>query len=627
MSAEFDRLAQALADRYRLERELGAGGMATVYLAHDLRHQRQVALKVLKPELAAVIGGERFLHEIRTTANLQHPHILPLFDSGTVEGTVFYVMPYVEGESLRDRLAREKQLPIPDAVRIAREVAAALDYAHRHGVIHRDIKPENILLPDGQALVADFGIALAASSAGGSRMTESGMSLGTPRYMSPEQAMGEHDITPRSDVYALGCVLYEMLTGDPPFTGSTAQAIIAQIITEDPRTPSVRRPTTPPEVEEAVLTALARLPADRFPSAAAFSTALADGAVSTGARRAATLRPSARPPVLFGLAFLAVSALAAIGWLRPAGRAGDQRVTAAVLPLELRTPTNVPLNESGPPVSLGPDGGFLIYVGADPDSGAATALWRRPLDRLEATPIPGTRGALAPEVHPDGTSMSFSRRRADGRTNERMELPIEGGLPTPAPPVRRLRDGRRLLRADSAFRLVDAQAEIPPNDRFWERDHRALHNLDVSPDGLWLAQTQKFGGVDSVVLRTLEPRTTHRLAAGVSPRFLAEDVLVFRAPDGTLQVGRLRPDRSGFVSAPLPLVSNVSLAGSGEAIFDVAADGTLVYAPGAAAGQGRLVWVDAAGHETPFPGAEPQVYGGVTLSPDGRLAAVTVGAL
>ena len=214
------RLQSALADRYRLDREVGAGGMATVYLAEDVRHDRRVALKVLRPELAAVIGAERFLAEIKLTANLQHPHILPLFDSGEADGYLFYVMPFIKGETLRDRLNREKQLPVADAVRITTEVASALDYAHRHGVIHRDIKPENILLHDGQALVADFGIALAASKAGGSRMTETGMSLGTPHYMSPEQAMGEREITARSDVYALGAVLYEMLTGDPPFTGA-----------------------------------------------------------------------------------------------------------------------------------------------------------------------------------------------------------------------------------------------------------------------------------------------------------------------------------------------------------------------------------------------------------------------
>ncbi len=289
-----DRLTASLADRYRLERELGAGGMATVYLAEDLKHGRQVAIKVLRPELAAIIGPERFVREIRTIAALQHPHILGLIDSGEVDGTAYYVMPFVEGESLRDRLDRDKQLPVPEAVRLATEVAGALDYAHRHGVIHRDIKPENILLHDSSALVADFGIALAASKSGGSRMTETGMSLGTPHYMSPEQAMGEREISARSDVYALGVVTYEMLTGDPPFTGSTAQAIVARVMTEPPRSLVAQRHTIPDQVEAAVLTALEKLPADRFGTAAEFAAALkgGDAAVRRAAPRAA---PASRP--------------------------------------------------------------------------------------------------------------------------------------------------------------------------------------------------------------------------------------------------------------------------------------------------------------------------------------------
>jgi serine/threonine-protein kinase len=292
------RLTAALADRYRIERELGQGGMATVYLAHDVRHDRPVALKVLRPELAAVIGAKRFLAEIRTTANLQHPHILPLHDSGEVEGTVFYVMPYVEGESLRDRLAREKQLPIADAVSIAAEVADALGYAHEHGVIHRDIKPENILLQRGHAVVADFGIALAASRAeGGTRLTETGMSLGTPHYMSPEQAMGERVLTGRSDVYALGCVLYEMLGGEPPFTGPTAQAVVAKVMTAEPVPVAELRKTVPANVAAAVHTALQKLPADRFATATEFAAALqrpdagTHGSAEARRRRAPAARP------------------------------------------------------------------------------------------------------------------------------------------------------------------------------------------------------------------------------------------------------------------------------------------------------------------------------------------------
>src|SRR3954467_12042036 len=284
-----DSLRTALGDRYRLERELGQGGMATVYLAEDLKHRRQVAIKVLRPELAAVIGAERFLREIQTIATLQHPHILGLIDSGEVNGTAYYVMPFVDGESLRDRLRREQQLPVSDAVRLATGVAAALDYAHRHGVIHRDIKPENILLHDGRALVADFGIALAAArSEGGSRMTETGMSLGTPHYMSPEQAMGEREITPKADIYALGCVLYEMLTAEPPFVGATAQAIIARVMTEEPRSLTLQRHTIPPHVEAAVRMALEKLPAARFATAAQFGAALGNaGFAGTGLTSAA----------------------------------------------------------------------------------------------------------------------------------------------------------------------------------------------------------------------------------------------------------------------------------------------------------------------------------------------------
>ncbi|MDB4889064.1 MAG: protein kinase, partial [Gemmatimonadetes bacterium] len=263
-----------LADRYGVERELGAGGMATVYLARDQKHDRDVAIKVLHPDLAAALGGERFLSEIKTTARLQHPHILPLLDSGEADGVLFYVMPFVDGESLRDRLARETQLPLDDALRIAREVADALGYAHAHGVIHRDVKPENILLQGGHALVADFGIALAVQQAGGQRMTQTGLSLGTPQYMSPEQAMGERTIDARADIYALGAVTYEMLAGEPPFTGNSVQAIVAKVMTERPTALLTLRDTVPAGVEHAVLKALAKVPADRFASAAEFATAL-----------------------------------------------------------------------------------------------------------------------------------------------------------------------------------------------------------------------------------------------------------------------------------------------------------------------------------------------------------------
>jgi eukaryotic-like serine/threonine-protein kinase len=267
-------LADALQDRYRLDRELGQGGMATVYLAEDLKHHRPVAIKVLKSELAAVLGAERFLREITTTANLRHPHILPLYDSGEAAGALFYVMPWVDGESLRDRLRREGQLPVDEALRLTREVAVALEYAHGQGIIHRDIKPENILLERGHAVVADFGIARAASTAGGDKLTETGLAVGTPAYMSPEQATGEHDLDARSDLYGLGSVLYEMLAGEPPYTGPSAQAIIAKRFREPVPRVSTLRETVPPAVEAALTRVLAKSPTDRFATAGEFARAL-----------------------------------------------------------------------------------------------------------------------------------------------------------------------------------------------------------------------------------------------------------------------------------------------------------------------------------------------------------------
>jgi serine/threonine-protein kinase len=268
------RLSAALADRYTIARELGQGGMATVYLAEDVKHRRQVAVKVLLPELAAALGHERFLREITTTANLRHPHILPLYDSGEAGGFLYYVMPYVEGESLRDRLDREKQLPLDEALSVAREVADALSYAHSRGVVHRDIKPENILLESGHAVVADFGIARAVSAAGGEKLTQTGVAIGTPQYMSPEQAAGEADIDGRSDLYSLACVLYEMLTGQPPFTGPTVESVVRQHMVEEARPVSQLRPAVPPAIADVLTRALAKNPADRFSPAAHFAAAL-----------------------------------------------------------------------------------------------------------------------------------------------------------------------------------------------------------------------------------------------------------------------------------------------------------------------------------------------------------------
>jgi len=315
-------LRTAIADRYAIERELGRGGMATVYLARDLKHERRVALKLLHPELAATIGPSRFLQEIRLTARLQHPHILPAFDSGESAGQLWYAMPFVEGESLRQRLTREKQLPVEAALRITRDVAEALVHAHRHGVVHRDIKPENILLEGEQAVVADFGIARAVDAAGGERLTETGLALGTPAYMSPEQALGQREIDGRSDLYSLACVLYEMLAGEPPFTGLTPRAVLARH-SIDPVPPlSTVRPGVPFTLERAITKALAKVPADRYPGVAEFAAALAgqEGELRRSPSRPRRTRWMIRGGLALGLMLLLGLSVGELRqrWLSPA---------------------------------------------------------------------------------------------------------------------------------------------------------------------------------------------------------------------------------------------------------------------------------------------------------------------
>ena len=354
----------ALSGHYEIEREIGRGGMATVYLARDVKHDRLVALKVLDPELGAVLGVERFLSEIRVTANLQHPHLLPLFDSGEAAGMLYYVMPYVDGESLRARLDREKQLPVAEALRLTIAVLSALEYAHQHGVIHRDLKPENILLQSGEPVVADFGIALAVSKAGGARVTQTGLSLGTPQYMSPEQATGDRTVDARSDVYSMGAVLYEMLAGEPPHTGPSVQAIIAKVITERPRSLRVARDTVPENVDEAVSKALAKLPADRWPSAADFADALRGSLTfaalghggSWAALRRRTRRALRSTAVWRGLSAALLLATIALAWLalRPPENTGEMQ-----LERQLTFDGNVVAT------AISRDGGWLAYITDD----------------------------------------------------------------------------------------------------------------------------------------------------------------------------------------------------------------------------------------------------------------------
>ena len=404
MSDPIVRLNTALEGRYRLERQIGEGGMATVYLAEDLKHHRKVALKVLKPELAAVVGGERFLSEIETTAKLTHPHILPLHDSGEADGSLFFVTPLIEGDTLRDKIDREKQLGVDEALAITTKVASSLDYAHKHGVVHRDIKPGNILLsPEGEPTVADFGIALAVAQAGGGRVTETGLSVGTPHYMSPEQATGDRDVDPRTDVYALGSVLYEMLTGDPPYQGSTAQAVLGQIITGDSVSATKKRASIPLNVDAAIRKALEKLPADRFSAAQEFAKALDDLGFRHGEEAAASalVGRGQWTPAAMALGVLALVSTLALGWslLRPAPSQPVIRFSLD-LPEDLQRGTGGGVN-----LDISPDGSRIVFRAG---RGSQSQLWQRPLDQLSLTPVSGTENAFSPRFSPDGTSLAFT---------------------------------------------------------------------------------------------------------------------------------------------------------------------------------------------------------------------------
>ncbi len=626
MTSPTDRLATALADRYRIERELGQGGMATVYLAQDLKHDRQVAIKVLRPELAAVIGAERFVAEIKVTANLQHPHILPLHDSGVADGFLFYVMPFVEGESLRDRLNREKQLPIPDAVQIATEVAGALDYAHRHAVIHRDIKPENVLLHDGRALVADFGIALAASKAGGTRMTETGMSLGTPTYMSPEQAMGEREITARSDVYALGAMTYEMLLGEPPFTGPTAQAIVAKVMTEKPAPLIARRETVPPEVEGAVLTALAKLPADRFGSAAEFASALRGAGGTTTVVRP-PVQPAGTPT-----AFRIVSAVAVIATLaaaffaiRLAQRPGTP-VTRLMLDLpDLRVNR---LTYTGAAFALSPDGARIVYVAQPPAS--PTRLMVR--ERGELTPrlIEGTEGADGPFFSPDGRWIGYT---AAGKI---YKVPASGGAPvlvtdavaSEAPAGGTWLPDDRILFPNRSYAVMAVPASggpatviAPPWANFGLVFPTALPRNDV------VLVTECNNNCTQMTLEALNLKTQARdtvFPGTARGWYLPTGQLIVVQQDGTVRGGRFDLDRLKFAEPPAVLLTGVQLELGVTPGFSVANDGTLVYLAANQAGSDAVVArVDRTGNPTVLDSTWVERFSSLALSPDGRRLAVS----
>jgi serine/threonine-protein kinase len=624
------RLATALADRYRVQRELGAGGMATVYLAHDVRHERDVAIKVLHPDLGAALGAERFLSEIRTTARLQHPHILPLLDSGEADGLLFYVMPFIAGETLRAKLDRERQLAIDEAVALGREIADALQHAHDAGIVHRDIKPDNILLQGGHAVVADFGIALAVQQAAGQRLTQTGLSLGTPQYMAPEQATGERTIDARADVYALGAVVYEMLTGEPPFAGATSQAVVARLLTVAP--PPIRqvRDTVPVALEEAVMRALAKLPADRFASARTFAEtmqrALGTSTVAT-AISASTVAPSRlRDPLFVGLA--ALTAIT-VGWsgyaaLRPA-RADGTRMTAAVLPLELRNPANVPLNEIGRQVAIANDGAFVVYVGVDPADSNATLLWRRDLDKLTAVPIAGTRNAQSPRVSEDSKTVYFLTRTPDGLRNVQRSIPAEGGA---------ARDlmfqssevfvdlAGRMLRFDSTSGRVDDVSDQPQTTSNGIAQAVRVPNIpSTSPDGLHTLVVW----YDSVFVHKIGEASRHVIGPGTWARFVDDHTILLSTPANVIMAARLNGDRTGLATKPVPVLESVARTPSQRPALDVSADGTAIYQTGGDIAASRLQWVRRDGRVDSIIGAEARAYTQVRLSPNGRDVATNIG--
>jgi serine/threonine-protein kinase len=604
--------------------------MATVYLGHDLRHDRDVAIKVLHPELAAALGGERFLTEIKTTAKLQHPHILPLLDSGEADGLLFYVMPYVTGETLRARLERERQLPIDEAVRIAREVADALGAAHAIGIIHRDIKPENILLQSGHALVADFGIALAVHQAGGARMTQTGLSLGTPQYMSPEQAMGERQIDGRADIYALGAVTYEMLTGDPPFTGNSVQAIVAKVMTERPAAPHVLRDTVPPHIETTVLRALAKLPADRPSTAGEFAGALA----GAGAQQSVTFVAAgadSRAVRRWQYVTLGVTALAAISAtlavsLAVRHPAPPARIVHFTLPAASSTVGQTTL----PAVS--PDGRAVAY--AD-NSSAAHGIRVRWIDRDEPELLPGTETASDITFSPDGKTIAYVTSTSelctigvDGRSPVRLASGAARGSGVSSGrdgyiyyPSERHGDG--IVRIPGTGGQPEDVASVP-NDSVTATGVGSLDEPLALDDGRTLIGVitgtgRGDGRIVAIDLRT-KARTT--IAPGIQAVTVRDGWLLYMKADGVLYAQRFDAPAPGVGRQAVPILTGVSVQDA-RAFIAVGRDGTLIYQPAASA-VSHLAWVSRAGVEADVDSALARPFIGVALAPGGAMLAVAL---
>jgi serine/threonine-protein kinase len=629
------QLSAALAGRYVVEREIGVGGMATVYLARDTRHRRNVALKVLNPELGAVLGAERFLSEIQVTANLQHPNLLPLFDSGEADGLLFYVMPFVEGESLRAYLDRERQLPVAEAVRIAMAVASALDYAHRHGVIHRDLKPENILLHDGQPLVADFGIALAVSNAAGVRITQSGLSLGTPQYMSPEQAAGDRAIDARTDIYSLGAVLYEMLTGEPPHTGATMQAIIARVVTEKPRGVRVVRPSVPEDTASAVDRALEKLPADRWRTAREFCEAL-QATTLAGGRGNGALPPSsalaerriarasrARDPVVLSALAVGVVGVAAAIWAWNRAPIDVDR-TAVRFTISPTTSGEAILSPSH--VAISPDGKVVAYVVQDQTGEQHLAL--REMSRLDERAIHGTGPTSTPFFSPDGAWVGFV---AAGRRGLR-KVAVAGGAVTTIVEGSTIR-GATWARADlivasvrdTLMMVAAAGGKFQPlrgdfpEGELGERNPYALDGGETLLYQSWRGSfAESRIGVASI--NTGQREILDLVDA--SPIGLVDGYLVYGTSTAAIMAVPFDVAGRRITGAPISVIGDSEkVVLSGRVRAAVSRTGSLAYMSGGQTSQ--VVLRNMAGHERVLV-AEPQDYDSPRFSPDGSRLAFAV---
>ena len=633
--ATVDRLNAALEGRYAIERELGEGGMATVYLADDLKHERKVALKVLKPELAAVVGAERFLAEIKTTANLQHPHILPLHDSGEADGFLFYVMPYVEGETLRDRIDREKQLPVDEAVALASKVAGALHHAHEHGVIHRDIKPGNILLQDGEPVVADFGIALAVGAAGSNRLTETGLSLGTPYYMSPEQATGDQAVGASTDTYALGSVLYEMLTGDPPYMGSTAQAVLGQIIAGKPISATEKRPSIPANVDAAVRKALEKLPADRFGSAQEFVRALGDEHFRYG--ELATVGGDVGVGPWNRLTILGWSVAAALAatvgglLLRP-------EPPGPVTRISVRMPDGQGFHPNRGDFDLSNDGSLLVYRGVG-DQGQPQ-LWMRRWDALDGRPIPDTEGGTRPAISPDGREVAI---QGGGSIPI---VPLQGGVSRTFADITWAQGGMPAWSPDGAWIYFTNPAaglsRLPSGGGTPEIvtvvDTAAgdgMHTMvSVLPGNRAVYQVGTLAGTNSRIQAVdVETGEVKDLTAGRAPMYSATGHLLFQdAAEPTLLAAPFDVEGLELTGVALPLAENLLQVGTGNvANVGISQTGRLVYRTGGATGGSvSPVWVGRDGTADEIdPGWMPEGGGveSLSLSPDGARLAISFGSV